>query len=48
MWTMRSETDRFAGSSSEDGNTLSGHWERLGEGPGRQPWMDITLTRRAG
>lgn len=46
MWTMRSERDRFAGTFSEDRNTITGHWERLGDG--WLPWMDIALDRQPG
>ena len=45
VWSMRSPTDRFTGSFSDDGNTITGHWERIDDAKTWQPWMDITLTR---
>ena len=47
VWTMRSEVDRFTGRFSDDGNTLTGEWERRDDGTGWQPWMTVTLTRLA-
>jgi hypothetical protein len=45
VWTMHSAADRFAGTFSDDGNTITGHWERLDDEKNWQPWMDVTLTR---
>jgi hypothetical protein len=45
VWRMRSSSDRFTGSFSADGNTITGHWESLDERSGWQPWMEITLTK---
>lgn len=45
VWKMQSESDRFAGTFSDDGNTIIGHWEQLGDDGSWRPWMDITLTR---
>jgi hypothetical protein len=45
VWTMRSSADRFAGRFSDDGNTITGHWEQLDDDKSWQPWMDVTLTR---
>jgi hypothetical protein len=42
---MRSSADRFAGRFSDDGNTITGHWEQLDDDKSWQPWMDVTLTR---
>jgi hypothetical protein len=47
VWSMRSATDRFTGSFSDDGNTITGHWEQLDDEKNWQPWMEITLTRDA-
>jgi Protein of unknown function (DUF1579) len=47
VWQMRSKTERFSGTLSEDGNTITGHWELLDDDSNWQPWMDITLTRQA-
>ena len=47
VWTMRSEVDRFTGRFSDDGNTLTGEWERRDGEKGWQPWMEVTLTRLA-
>ncbi|MEN3285248.1 MAG: hypothetical protein V7607_6388 [Solirubrobacteraceae bacterium] len=46
VWRMRSEMTRFTGIFSDDGNTISGHWELLDDGSNWQPWMEITLTRQ--
>lgn len=46
IWRMRSETTRFAGTFSEDGDVITGHWERLRDCGDWQPWMEITLTRQ--
>jgi hypothetical protein len=45
-WTVIGEAERFAGTFSEDWNTLSGRWERK-NGSRWEPWMDVTLTRAA-
>jgi hypothetical protein len=47
VWRMRSQADRFTGTFSDDGNTITGHWESRDENSAWQPWMDITLTRQA-
>jgi Protein of unknown function (DUF1579) len=47
VWNMRSPTDRFTGTFSDDGNTITGHWEQLDDEKKWQPWMDIMLTRDA-
>lgn len=47
-WTMRSETTRFTGTFSDDGNLITGFWELLEDGSDWQPWMDITLTKQPG
>lgn len=47
-WAMHSETTRFAGRLSADGNTITGDWQLLDEGSGWWPWMEITLTKQAG
>jgi hypothetical protein len=46
VWRMRTETQRFAGGFSDDGDTITGHWELLDGDSNWQPWMDITLTRQ--
>jgi Protein of unknown function (DUF1579) len=45
VWTMRSAADRFTGTFSEDGNRITGRWERLDDEASWQPWMEVTLTR---
>jgi Protein of unknown function (DUF1579) len=45
VWTMRSATDRFTGTFSDDGNRITGRWERLDDETSWQPWMEVTLTR---
>jgi catechol 2,3-dioxygenase-like lactoylglutathione lyase family enzyme len=44
-WTMRSKAHRFTGTFSDDGNSITGHWE-LHDGSSWHPWMDITLTKQ--
>jgi Protein of unknown function (DUF1579) len=46
VWRMRSASDRFTGTFSEDRDTLAGHWERLGPGGDWSPWMEVSLTRQ--
>jgi hypothetical protein len=46
VWRMRTETQRFAGGFSDDGDTITGHWELLDDDSNWRPWMDITLTRQ--
>ena len=43
VWEMRSETTRFVGTFSADGDTITGHWQLL-DGSRWRPWMDITLS----
>jgi hypothetical protein len=45
VWRMRSPADRFTGTFSDDGNTITGHWEQLDSEENWQPWMEVTLTR---
>jgi hypothetical protein len=47
VWSMSSAADRFRGAFSDDRNTITGHWESLGEDSHWRPWMDITLRRQA-
>jgi Protein of unknown function (DUF1579) len=47
VWRMRSEQDRFTGRFSDDGDTITGHWESLDADANWKPWMDITLTTQA-
>lgn len=47
VWAMRSTTDRFTGTFSDDGNTIDGRWEQLDDQHRWQPWMQVTLTRSA-
>jgi hypothetical protein len=47
IWSMRSETTRFKGRFSDDGNVITGHWELQSDTGDWRPWMDITLTRQA-
>jgi Protein of unknown function (DUF1579) len=46
VWAMQSEADRFKGTFSADGDTITGHWEAVDDGGNWRPWMNITLTRR--
>jgi hypothetical protein len=45
VWRMRSAADRFTGRFSDDGNSITGHWEAVEAESNWRPWMDITLTR---
>jgi Protein of unknown function (DUF1579) len=45
VWRMWTGSQRFAGTFSADGATITGHWELLDDDDNWQPWMDITLTR---
>jgi hypothetical protein len=45
VWSMRSRVDRFTGRFSDDGSTITGHWEQLDDDENWRPWMEITLTR---
>jgi Protein of unknown function (DUF1579) len=47
VWRMRSESDRFTGVFSDDGNRITGHWELCRDDSTWQPWMDITLTKQS-
>jgi predicted enzyme related to lactoylglutathione lyase len=44
VWRMQSANTRFAGTFGPAGETIAGHWERLGE-DGWLRWMDIVLTK---
>jgi hypothetical protein len=46
VWRMRSRTDRFTGTFSDDGDKITGHWEQLGESGSWEPWMEVTLTKQ--
>jgi hypothetical protein len=46
IWRMRGDTSRFAGTFSDDGAVITGHWELLDDDGRWQPWMDITLTKQ--
>jgi hypothetical protein len=45
VWSMHSRADRFTGTFSDDGDTITGQWERLHNEEHWQPWMKITLTK---
>jgi hypothetical protein len=47
VWAMRTATERFRGTFSDDAQRLEGRWERREEGSWR-PWMEIALTREGG
>ena len=47
VWSMRSTSDRFRGTFSQDGNTITGHWGRIDDQATWRPWMDVTLTRQS-
>jgi hypothetical protein len=43
-WTVRGDTQRFRGTFSEDGRTLSGTWHQK-SGRAWKPWLAITLLK---
>ena len=45
-WTMRSPDTRFSGEFSDDGDVITGRWQRLLDGSTWTDWMDITLTKQ--
>ena len=45
-WTFQGPTERFTGSFSDDGGTITGLWEQSADGVAWVPWMDVTLTRQ--
>jgi hypothetical protein len=45
VWTFLDDSLRFTGSFSEEGNVLSGIWERSEDGKNWLPFMDIKLVR---
>ena len=47
VWTMRSRADRFTGTFSDDGETITGHWEQRDEEDNWRRWMEVTLIRQA-
>ena len=46
-WRVVAKTERFTGTISEDGQTISGSWDRSTDGKSWEPWMDITLRKTA-
>jgi Protein of unknown function (DUF1579) len=46
-WRMQSNTTRFTGRFNDDGDVITGHWERQDDSGDWRRWMDITLTRQA-
>ena len=47
VWTFTGASERFTGTFSDDGGTITGLWERSDDGAAWEPWMDITLTRES-
>lgn len=45
VWTFLGDSLRFTGSFSQEGNVLSGIWERLEDGKNWSHFMDIKLVR---
>ena len=45
VWKSWGPSQRFSGTLSADGGTLSGAWERSGDGTNWLPWMDVKLRR---
>ena len=46
-WHITSQSERFTGTISEDGRTITGSWDRSNDGKAWTPWMDITLRKSA-
>jgi hypothetical protein len=46
-WTIDGEVQRFRGTFSEDGQTLTGGWEQRGDDGGWSPLMTVVLKKRA-
>jgi hypothetical protein len=46
LWTMWSPDTRFSGEFSDDGDVITGRWQRLLDGSTWADWMDITLTKQ--
>ena len=46
VWTMRSPDTRFSGEFSDDGDMITGRWERMSADSTWTDWMDITLTKQ--
>jgi len=44
-WTITGTSGRATIVVSDDGNTLTAHWEMSPNGSDWQPWMDMTLTK---
>ena len=44
-WTYIGETGRATVMVSDDGNSMTAHWEMSENGTDWQPWMDLNLTR---
>jgi hypothetical protein len=47
VWAMQSKADRFRGTFSADGSTITGHWEAVDDSGKWRPWMNIALTRQS-
>ena len=45
VWSMRSASDRFRGTFSDGGDTITGEWEQFDADGGWRPWMEITLRK---
>ena len=45
VWTFAGESERFTGSFGDGGGTLTGSWERVEDGAGWVPWMEVRLTK---
>jgi hypothetical protein len=44
-WTFTGEAMRFTGVFSQDGKSISGKWEYLGDDSKWHHWMDVKLTK---
>jgi len=44
-WTFAGKSIRFTGMFSDNGNTITGRWEKAADGSNWLPWMEMRLTR---
>lgn len=45
VWTFRGESERATLVVSDDGNSMTAHWEQTSDGANWQPWMDMKFSR---
>ncbi len=45
IWTFTGELQRATLTVSDDGNSMTAHWEQRSDGSKWRPWMDMTFTK---